>query len=172
MDDLGNKAFIEMIVKESEYFSIIKNTIISAAPKINDNDLDDCISEVYVAILQQDNLDKHPNFKGWLYIASQNVAKRYMKKQTIERINLLNITDDFTDPTKFEEVIESKEQNRELLSLLLKKLTSSEYRLFELRFLKRKSNQEIADIIGIKKASVETKVIRLRKKIKNILKKV
>ena len=163
--------FIETIFRNPTYFRIIKNTLLGEISKINDNDLDDCISEVYLALVQKKaSLEKHPNIRGWLYLTSKNIAKRFIEDQFIKGINSTELTVDLVAAINLEETYEDEERGEEIMEILSKSLTLSEYRLFESKFLKNKSNQEIAALMGIKKTSVEVKTTRLREKIKNILK--
>jgi len=69
------------------------------------------------------------------------------------------------------EIVENKicGEDSELLALLQKNLKISEYTLFKMKHLDGKSNDEIAEFIGIKKHSVDVKITRLHEKIKEVL---
>ena len=60
-------------------------------------------------------------------------------------------------------------ENSELLALLQENLKVSEYTLFKMKYIDRKSNSEIADFIGIKTHSLDQKITRLHEKIKSVL---
>ncbi|MDR2559186.1 MAG: sigma-70 family RNA polymerase sigma factor [Oscillospiraceae bacterium] len=163
--------FIKKIYDEPEYYDIVRNTIIYIAPKINDFDLKDCISEVYMIAMQSKNLEKHPNVHGWLNLTAKNIAKRYINKRILESARFAKADIDFIEQESTADEIENREQYEDLLKELKDKLKGTDYKLFKLKFTERRSIEEIAAIIGIKKHSAEVRISRLKEKIKNILEK-
>jgi RNA polymerase sigma factor (sigma-70 family) len=163
--------FIKKIYDEAEYYDIVRNTIIYMAPKINDFDLNDCISDVYMIAMQHENLEKHPNIHGWLNLTAKNIAKRYINRQILEGTRFSEKDVDSIEQESTAHEVEDKEQYEDLLNELKDKLKGTDYRLFKLKFIERRSTEEIATIIGIKKHSAEVRISRLKNKIKNILEK-
>jgi RNA polymerase sigma factor (sigma-70 family) len=141
-------------------------------PKIDDFDLKDCISEVYMIALQCKNLEKHPNIHGWLNLTAKNISKRYIKRQILEGARFSETDIDSVEQESTVHEIESKEQYEDLLNELKDKLKGTDYKLFKLKFIEQRSIEEIAAIIGIKKHSAEIRISRLKSKIKNILEKL
>jgi len=166
-----NKEFIEKIY-QGEYLNLVINTIKYVARSINTNDLKDCVSEVYLIAMQKKNLDKHPNIHGWLCETAKNVSKDLKKKKAAQKKRNAAPFEESADPVKSEEVIEKQEQEKEFLNLLEEKLKPQEFALYELKHIKHLSNEKIAVLIGIKKHSVDVKLTRLNKKLKNILEKL
>jgi RNA polymerase sigma factor (sigma-70 family) len=160
-----NREFIEKIYRESEYYDIVKNTIIRIIKGINAYDLDDCISDVYETALRKKNLEEHPNIHGWLSITAKNVAMRYLKKKSFTRITIPIDDNQLGEKYNFS----NDEHLNELLNVLKETLKTSEYKLFYLKFVERRSNEELAGLLRIKPDSIIRKVHRLKEKIKKIL---
>jgi RNA polymerase sigma factor (sigma-70 family) len=162
-----NREFIEKIYRESEYYDIVKNTIIRIIKGVNAYDLDDCISDVYEIALRKKNLEEHPHVHGWLSITAKNVAMRYLKKKTFARItvpideNLLTEKHDLKNDENFNEILDMLNEN----------LKRTEYKLFYMKFVERRSNEELAGLLRIKPDSIIRKTHRLKEKIKKILEK-
>lgn len=162
---------IERFYTESEYYDVVRSTILHMVKSgINKFDLDDCISEVYLtALRKRRELEKHPNIHGWLASTSRIIAKRYMKSKMIESMLISDAYDNYRGSRNNSD--EEQRLYNELLDLLKRELKRSEYQLFTLKFIEKIPTAEIAAIIGIKPHSVESRVTRLKAKIKNILKK-
>ena len=140
--------------------------------KIDNSDLDDCISEVYLIALKNKNkLEKHPDVKGWLNLTAKNVAKRFIKSRFIELAYHIKQSEDEIAPTRFEETLENEERYEELMVILQKSLKSVEYKLYELKFTKNYSNEKIAEMLNIKRRTVDKRIERLRDKIRHIIEK-
>jgi RNA polymerase sigma factor (sigma-70 family) len=166
-----NKDFADKIYR-GEYFNLVRNTIILVVRDINPNDLKDCISEVYLVAMQKKDLDKHPNIHGWLAKTAKNVAKNYKKKRAAQKSRNAILFKESTDPVRSEELIEMQEQDKEFLDFLEESLKPTEFALYKLKYAEYRTNEKIAEIIGIKKHSVDVKLTRLNKKLKNILEKL
>lgn len=161
--------FIEKIYTDPDYYNTVKNTILNMMKSgINKHDLDDCISDVYVVALKKSReLEKHPQIHGWLIHTARNISKRYIRRKMIEGMMFSESEDGVSIiPTNNDE---EKRLYNELLDLLQKSLKRSEYKLFVLKFVEKCSNPEIASVIGIKVHSVESRITRLKNKIKDIL---
>jgi RNA polymerase sigma-70 factor (ECF subfamily) len=164
---------IEKIYNEPEYYDIVRNTILFATRyRISDIDLEDCISEVYLtAVKKRKHLEKHPQIKGWLVVTAQYIAKRHIRVKAVENRVFSSIDVDLMSVDPFCGEIEEYEQIDELLSILSKDLKTSELKLFKMKFMENKKNNEVAAVIGCKKNAAEVRITRLKEKIKKILKK-
>jgi RNA polymerase sigma factor (sigma-70 family) len=162
--------FVDKIYR-GEYLDIVRNTIKFVARNIDTNDLKDCVSEVYMIAMQKQNIDKHPNIKGWLTETARNIAKDYKKRQGIQMIRRAPSFEESVDPVSPEELIEKQESDEEFLDFLEEKLKPQEFALYKLKYKQHRTNEEIAKKIGIKKHSVDVKLTRLNKKLRNILEK-
>jgi len=163
------REFIEKIYTESEYYDIVKNTIIRMVDGVSVYDLEDCINDVYEIALRKKNLEKHPNIHGWLSNTAKNIAKRYLRKKAFSRIAIPMSDIKSGSQSDFEPMMEDDKYFEELLIILSKNLKVSEYTLFKLKFIEQRPNKELAEIMRIKQDSVGKKVSRLKEKIRNIL---
>lgn len=162
-------AFINKLL-ESEYSNIIRNTIVNSIPKINDSDVDDLVQEVYLDVLKKKkSIENHPDIQGWLCIATKYVIKRYWRSKSVDLVPL-EFVDEIEDPTSFENIIEDNEYVKKLMVFINKSLSWADYEIFDFKCIKRLSNDQIAEILDIKRTAVDAKVTRLRKKLKNIIK--
>jgi RNA polymerase sigma factor (sigma-70 family) len=142
-------------------------------PNLNQADLHDCISEVYKVALQAENIETRPNIHGWLNLTAKNISKRFKEKQAIlGRISSFEeISEDLIVSENFMDRIESEELDTEFLSAIKNHLKVGEYILFELKFLKGKTNAEIAESTGLGKRSVDMRMTRLIKKLRKYFEK-
>ena len=166
-----HKDFAKVLYCRNEYYDIVRNTILFMTNySINSFDLDDCISEVYEAVLRkQDELKRHPKIHGWLNLTAKNVAKRYMHKHTFETMMFPDVAPELIES---DGDTDKREYVQHLTDTLSAKLKKSEYELFKMKFIEERTNDEIAEFIGIKKNSAEVKVTRLKNKIKKIITKM
>jgi len=156
-----------------EYKCVVVQAIRNICYDINESDLDDCVSDVYLTAIGTSGLIEHPDIKGWLYSVARNVAKRHRKRLSFLKVKQFNETAVVEAASKIDIAVLFEDrlcgENSELLALLQKNLKVSEYTLFKMKYLDGKLNDEIADFIGIKKHSVDVKITRLHEKIRVIL---
>jgi len=86
----------------------------------NCNDVEDCLQEVFLIVIRKsktDNIEAHPNIKGWLFSIARNVASRfnaaYMKVKTNSADSAELSEEDFSEQL-LEDIVYS-ETNREKL---------------------------------------------------------
>ena len=162
--------FIEMLYDEAEYYDIVKYTILikmKAHGGISDFDLQDCISEVFVeAMKKRHELEAHPSPKAWLNLTAKNIAKRYIKRRIIEGMLF------YGNGSVIPELINADDEYHKLcfefFDTLKTTLNPTDYKLYDMKFNQKLSNAEIADVLKKNKHSVDMKLTRLKKKIKNI----
>ena len=162
----------EKLFREQEYRNVVRNTILGCVSKISDEDLDDCFMNVYMDVVKkQAKLEKHPDVHGWLAKAAQIEMKRFLKDKFADSL-LTELTEDmdFEDPLCIEMLIEDSEFVREFLEFIKKNLKSEERELFQLKCIERRPNNKIAEIMELKRKTVDVKVTRLRDKIRNLKK--
>jgi len=166
-------AFIDKIYRDESCFKVVNDTLRFLAQGISPHDLEDCIQEVFKIALRADNIEATPNIHGWLCLTAKNVAKQYNERQAVLRrfVGFDDITDELIDPDNFEDRIMAQEIADETVEMIRKHLRPEEFVLFEPKFLKNKSNAEIADEIGLSKRQVDMRITRILKKLRNIFKK-
>jgi RNA polymerase sigma factor (sigma-70 family) len=166
-------AFIDKIYRDESCFKVVNDTLRFHAQGISTHDLEDCIQEVFKIALKTDNIEATPNIHGWLCLTSKNVAKQYNERQMILKrfVGFDDITEDLIDPDNFIDKIKALEIADETVEKIRKHLRPEEFILFEPKFLKGKSNAEIADEIGLSKRQVDMRITRMVKKLRKFLKK-
>jgi len=163
-------AFITKIFAEAEYYDIVRNTLYRNIPDAIKADIDDCISDVYAIAVAKKDLEQHPCVHGWLSKVAKNVARNFVRKRYNEAMSFADIPEnalaDLLTPAK---ILEDKTLQGDFIDLLKKQLTPEEYLIYELKYVKRFSNAEIASIIGIKASAVNMRISRLKNKMTIIL---
>lgn len=165
-----DKAFMVKIYNDSEYYNIIKNTITAYCYGINDSDLDDCISEVFMAAMKNENLENHDNIKGWLYLTAKNISMRFLTKKSYD-FKHINFDSQYNISCE-SNLIDDSEKNalyNEMIQKIHKFLTKMESELFNLKFEKMYTDKKISDVTGLSEKYVRVKCNRLRKKLKIFL---
>lgn len=135
------------------------------AYRVPENDAEDITAEVFVRMVE--SLPKFEYrgapFEAWLYrIASARVADFHRKRgrRQIDEIND-NLTDD--DPLP-EEQMQEKQEHKQLREAL-SQLNEDDQKILILRFVERKSHEEVALIMGKKPAAIRTAQHRALKKL-------
>jgi len=129
-----------------------------------EEDRQDLIQEIRIQIWR--SLDKYNDkyqISTWLYRISLNVAISFYRKNAKRYENTISLN---------EQVLEIKETESSENEEKLKQLKSFIYKLNDLDkalillYLENKSHTEIADVLGISKSNVGTKIGRIKEKMK------
>jgi len=137
--------------------------------------VEDCLQEVFLIVIRKaktDNIESHPNIKGWLYTIAKNVSKKfntsYMKnKEHTINPELMQGEEDFSHQL-IEDITYNETNKEKLLSNMKNELSKSEREIFELR-LKKLNNKEIAEILNKSESTVKSTYSRLKPKIMKII---
>ena len=170
MRTFRNDEFIAKIYSDAELRAIVIRVM--RIKGVSEQDIEDCFNEVIrVALEKGEKLETHPNIRAWLTITAKNIADNFLVKQSVITGNTIDLPEGFeiTDPTRFEENIEVAEQEKEFLEFLKRTLTGTDYELYVFKFVEYRSNLEIAAFLEEKKNTIDKRVTRLKKKLKNIL---
>ena len=119
---------------------------------------------------QISKLRNHPNVEGWLYTTARNLINisyrsMYIKKRH-EVIIDVNISSTLIE---LEELFDSTIDLNKLCIEILRKLNTNEYDLYIAYY---KSNMSVSDLLkryDISATAMTTRIYRLKKKIKNII---
>lgn len=136
---------------------------------INKEITEDLVSETFMKALS--NIQKF-RFKGytfgaWLYRIAHNNIIDYFRKHPDTRFQPLK--DDQEDDDFSEELVEQEERKRLILKCLTK-LSDENQQILSLKFFEEMSNDEIAGILGCKKANIAVKMHRALKSFEKIIK--
>lgn len=107
-----------------------------------------------------DQLQKHENPVGWLYITTKNIARSYLRK--VIRINALIHTEEFEQPVMYEDNISY---------YLADNLSKNELDIITRFYKDRQSVAEIAEDLSISISACKMRLKRARDKLKEIYEK-
>ncbi len=157
---LGDKTAISALYEQN-----VDKIFRYIAYRVPDSDAEDITAEVFVKMVEG-----LPNFtytgapfEAWLYsIASARVADFHRKhgRRQIDAINE-NLSDD--TPLPEDKMLEKQEHRR--LREALSQLNADEQKLLILRFVERKSHDEVALIMGKNSTAIRTAQHRALKKL-------
>ncbi len=129
---------------------------------------DDLYQEMLIAIWKSlKNFKHNSSMSTWIYKVVLNTALSYRKKVDRKTVNSVELKD-------VDGNIEDETENNDKITLLykaLKKLRPEE-RLIILLYIEEKSNDEIAEIVGITNGNVRVKLSRIKKKLSEIIKQI
>ncbi|MGB7339426.1 MAG: sigma-70 family RNA polymerase sigma factor [Phototrophicaceae bacterium] len=130
-----------------------------------ESDAEDLTAEVFVRMVESlpSFVYTGAPFEAWLYrIASARVADFHRKKG---RRQISSIDDDFSDDDPLpEDKMQQKQEHRELREAL-SNLSDDDQQILILRFVERKSHEEVAEIMGRNSAAIRTAQHRALKKL-------
>lgn len=182
---LSDEMLVEQILKGDinafeQLVERYKNIVFSAAYKIigQYQEAEDISQEVFITVYKKlYQFDKAKKFGPWIYKIAINNSITYIrkKKKTINLIfdeNIAQENDNYihNNSSNPQILIEQSELNSAINSAI-QELPDNYRLLIIMRFHLELNNQEIADILGIKKENVEVKIHRARKALRNILEK-
>ncbi len=129
-----------------------------------EEDRQDLIQEIQIQIWR--SLDKYNDkyqISTWMYRISLNVAISFYRKNTKRHENTISLNEQVSEIKEIEST-EKEEQLNQLMSFIYK-LNNLDKALM-LLYLESKTHIEIADILGISKSNVGTKIGRIKEKMK------
>jgi len=132
-------------------------------------DIDDCVNNVYLELMEK--LQQYNETRGslgaFVSVIARSTALHYCRdnKRKIGELIGDEKLDFITAPIRVEDDVEFKV----IVSSIRKKLNEHETALFTLRYIYFYSPEEIAKEFQIKRNTVDVRLNRLKKKIKNIL---
>lgn len=158
----------EMANLYSSYiYAILKNYI------NNSEDIEELISDVFMAVWRNyKNLEPSMKIKPYLIGITKNLVKKKYRELS-KNVLFCDISDfcDLEDAVlNIPDIAEESEKSRIILKLL-NGLKSEEKQMFVMFYYNSKKVKEIAELLGISKSKVKTTLHRVRKKLKNELKR-
>ena len=127
------------------------------------DDRDDLLQEIIYSLWKSFDTFKHnSSLSTWMYRVAMNVSifhlKKNKKKAATVSIGLENINIAETESDYFEEKLKTLQKHIKDLNLLDKGIL--------MLYLESKSHEEIAEIVGITKTNVGTKLSRIKDKLR------
>jgi RNA polymerase sigma-70 factor (ECF subfamily) len=130
-----------------------------------DEDREDLFQDIVVRVIENyHSFREDARFSTWLYRVALNTAISHKKKKK----NLLSLSDLFRQPVeeKSDQTYDMSDIN--MLYGAIDKLNKIEKAII-LLYLEEKSYQEISDIIGISLKNVSVRIVRIKRKLGDIL---
>ena len=163
---VDGKLDIKQIVNEfSNYvFTIIKNM---PRDMLRDEDVEEMISDVFLVVWKnQKKLKKDKFLKPYISGVTKNVVKSTLRDNQ-KLINLLNLEENTPMDFNIMAVLEEKERNE----IIFKELENSEidYKIFKMFYYEGQKTRKIAKELGYTEFNINTKLHRIRRRIKNAL---
>lgn len=131
----------------------------------NAEDRRDLVQEIIVQLWKSfDKYDDKYNISTWMYRISMNVSISFYRKHRRRNELSTEFTENIFEFSEEEKDVET-EQNITLLNQFISELKELDRALMIL-YLEEKSYEEIAEILGITKTNVATKISRIKQKLK------
>lgn len=163
----GNHSVFESLFRE--YFKVLT---IYAKTYVKDLDLAQGLTqEVFVKLYEKkDTLNIHTSFKSFLYTSVRNQCLDYIKATKIRRGHkeIIKYQNTGSEVDHSDTVLQVELQEK--IYQIINGLPEQRQRIFKLSRQKGKSNQEIAEMLGISKRTVETHISNAIKSLKTNLK--
>ncbi len=127
------------------------------------NDRDDLVQEIIFNLWKSfDTFKQNSSLSTWMYRVAMNVSVFHLKKskQRVVTLPLTHEISDFSEPP-----LDSFEENWLILKKQIQHLNLLDKGILML-YLESKSHEEIAEITGMSKSNVGTKLSRIKDKLK------
>jgi RNA polymerase sigma-70 factor, ECF subfamily len=130
-------------------------------------DAEDILQETFLAFYKKMDVVSDETYLSYLYRTAHNKALNHIKKRKKQNKFSSNYSDmDYIAEEKENPVDDVKEN---AVRQALAKLPEKYILLLELQFYQKKSYKEIADILEMSVGAVDSKLVRVKKKLKKII---
>ena len=132
---------------------------------------DDCVQETFIVFY--DRLlegEQFENSRAFLYRTADNFVKRQKQKAAselrrevpLESVSDIGVDDEYI--TKLDEI-----DYEECAKILINLLTDEEKQIYDLRYIRKLSVEDVAQRLGISRPAASMRLMRLRNKIKDMV---
>lgn len=165
----GNRLDIDKVVEDyyGYIYMIVKNI---KSIGILEEDMEEIISDVFLALWKNyASLTEETKIKPYLAGIAKNVLKNKYRKTKID-YPISDYEEQLVSPYTLEIISEEREQN-EMIRKSLRNMKQEEYQIFMAFYYENKKIKEIAKKLDISESKVKVILHRLRKELKEQLKK-
>jgi len=165
----GNRLDIDKVVEDyyGYIYMIVKNI---KSIGILEEDMEEIISDVFLALWKNyESLTEETKIKPYLAGIAKNVLKNKYRKTKID-YPISDYEEQLVSPYTLEIISEEREQN-EMIKKSLNNLKQEEYQIFMAFYYENKKIREIAQKLDVSESKVKVILHRLRKELKEQLKK-
>ncbi|EHQ90134.1 RNA polymerase sigma factor [Desulfosporosinus youngiae] len=137
--------------------------------------VEECTQNTFLEAWKQiSKLKNHPNVEGWLYATARNLINNSYRNMYIKKRHEVSIDDNITGAlTELDDDLEKLFNNTldpdKISAEILGKLKQSEYDLYLDYYKDNMSVTELSKKHDISATAMTTRIYRLKKKIKNII---
>lgn len=136
-------------------------------PLNNDGLIEECISDVFLGVW--DNIDRfkgdNKNFKSWIGAISKYKAIDYYRKYIKKKCEGEVVESEIASEGVLEDEVIQNIETKKAVNLI-NELKEPDRSIFIMKFLFGYSSKKISDILNITVSSIDTKISRGRKKLK------
>jgi RNA polymerase sigma-70 factor, ECF subfamily len=130
----------------------------------------DLVSEVFLAVWRQSaRFEGRSQVSTWLLAIAGNLAASALKRRPLESLDQ-GVADSIPDLADDPEVATGKLQEKSFLATCLDKLSPPHREIIDLIYYHDKSVTEVAEIIGVPRSTVKTRMFYARNEIAGLLK--
>ena len=134
----------------------------------NKDDRDDVVQEIIYSLWKSfDSFKQNSSLSTWMYQVAMNVAVFHLKRSKKAVTTIPIDTDLLNSP---ESIADNAEEKLKILQAHIRDLNLLDKGIVML-YLENKSHEEIAQIIGISKTNVGTRLSRIKEKLKTKINK-
>lgn len=163
----NNKINIEKIMKD--YNNYIKTIIKNSSVIFSNEDQEEIVLDVYLTIWNNQNkLDINKNITPYIAGIAKNLIRKKAGKLKKE-YNIDDYEEKIIDSMRIDIEYEKIEKRKNIITTI-KKMKDEDKEIFINYYYKQFKIKEIAIIQNISEAKVKTKLFRIRKKIRKLLK--
>jgi len=129
----------------------------------NREDSEDLLQDVFVAFYQKIDSVNENSYLSYLYQtayhkALNKISGRKRTKKTLEKVKKESTSN-----------LENTPDNNEVIKTAFRKLNSQDALILELQFFQKLSYKEIAALLETTTSAIDSRLVRAKKKLKNIL---
>src|SRR5215510_1327660 len=137
----------------------------------NDAVAQDLVSEVFLAVWRQSaRFEGRSRVCTWLLAIAGNLAAGALKRRPLESLDQ-RLADSVPDLADDPEVAIGKLQEKSILAACVSKLSPPHRQIIDLVYYRSKTVTEVAEIIGIPRSTVKTRMFYARNEIAELLRK-
>lgn len=164
----GKEDSLEFIV--DKYLPLVKGVTYKVlSPFRNEGIIEECVNDIFLSIWN--NCDKftgdNNDFKKWICAITKFKAIDYYRKE-VKKIEVPLDEINIVSKNQLEDEIIAMEDREELIKLI-NLLEPMDREIFIMKFFLGVKSQDIATKFGVTKASIDNKISRVKKKLKNKL---
>ena len=164
----GKEDSLEFIV--DKYLPLVKGVTYKVfSPFRNEGIIEECVNDIFLSIWN--NRDKftgdNNDFKKWICAITKFKAIDYYRKE-VKKIEVSLDEINIVSKNQLEDEIIAMEDREELIKLI-NLLEPMDREVFIMKFFLGVKSQDIATKFGVTKASIDNKIYRVKKKLKNKL---